>query len=136
MEKIYDFGELHDSVLYALLSLNHVVELYFTKTQHKKDVKIVLRGVKYMIVEDFREGNIVLDARIYPVKQLDNQTCLKLICNNIDKIEESKKSFQEMNVFEINCSYGCTLYILFDRIKLSSSCAGVRPGLLKTEKAP
>jgi len=121
MEKVYDFGELHDNILYALLSLNHVVELYFTKTSSEQVIKIVLRGVKYMIVEEFREGNIVLDARIYPVKQLDNQTCLKLICNHIDKIEESKKHLQEMDVFELNCSYGCTLYALFDTIEIGNA---------------
>jgi len=110
---------LHDSLLYGIYSLDDNVELFFCENfVHKpRKYKITLTQVEYLMANNFRQGNIVLDIDIFPIAQLADDILAELICGDKSKkVAFREKLSDRINIFKLSSSYGCDLFATFSTI--------------------
>ncbi len=111
---------LHDSLLYGIDTQNGHVKLYFKEnyTSTPKKYEVELSEVKDLVVDNFRQGNIVLDIKILSVDQVDMADLIHLSYANEKNINPIKESLRNegYKIFLLCSSYGCHIACAFKTI--------------------
>ena len=104
---------LHDCLLLKISSLDGKTELFFKENykQSPNQYKISLNGVRYLMANNFRQGNIVFDIQLCPIEQLNNEDFIELT-GSLDY----RKSVVKQKVFLLHSSYGCKLISTYQKL--------------------
>jgi hypothetical protein len=114
------FNQFHDGFLDGLLIQGTAVRV-FLSTEGRQEFVLEVRGVLSLKVDDFRQGNIILDVL---ERDGDDLTCQDMM-SVFDFEDEAwaRKKLEEARgknlvVLEINPSYGASCIILAESVEL------------------
>jgi len=107
---------LHDSSLEGVLSKNGQVILTFSK--EGKEIMIRLENVAFLIMNDFLLGNIVLDAEVAKIADIDVDVEFEYAISEGFINENFINNVNENDLyFKITPTYGCELQVICKEIK-------------------
>lgn len=123
------FPPLHDSSMCGIRLLDKARAVLFFSTDEGDHFEVCLDGIRSIKLNDFREGNTVLDFSMMS----GDEGSLRLVANLYEVDFESEKSkpyFQEiidllnsnqLKIIQLNPSYGCDLLALCKGVKVFKS---------------
>jgi hypothetical protein len=123
-----DLGNFHDGSFDGLrIGPNKTVQL-FLKTVDKKSYKLHLRGVEKLNISDVRQGNIIVDLVICTAEEITPEHIQHVngLPDSDPWVAKGLEAAREQNlqILELNPSYGAEGTILFESFELKSEDSG------------
>jgi hypothetical protein len=107
------------------VSLRGVESVVFAVTTLRGPAVLTLSGVKRLVLNDFREGNIILNAEVLPLGEADPATLARLLSGEPgdDVVRRLLRGelWPGVRLFRISPSYGCEALALVASVRVEYS---------------
>ena len=114
---------LHDGWLLAVEILDDGKIQLKCKTIKEERITFILSGAKFLEVNNFREGNIILDYENVPVDESNTNEMVELFYDNRSSEDARTVLVQQAisekwRIFRINPSYGATVIAICESVQV------------------
>lgn len=116
----------HDGFVDGVLVEDHSARI-FVRTVGGEKFTILLRGVMSLVMNDFREGNIILSLDLLDASNISDEALWNYYHRPVDADPASLRSkflrsieSEQLQALEIDPSYGATLVAIFKESEMKS----------------